>query len=91
MLTICHDELYVRMLEQGQNLAAVATDIGVVPQTLIDALVESWSPAIDSALAAGAITEDEATAYREALTEAFTFRVNWDGQEVTPTFSGLDA
>jgi hypothetical protein len=61
------------------------------PQTLIDALVESWSPAIDSALAAGAITEEEAAAYRTALQEAFTFRVTWDGQEGTPTFSGLDA
>jgi hypothetical protein len=54
---ISHDELHVRM-NQGQNLAAVATDLGIDPKTLIDALVESWSPAIESALAAGAITEE---------------------------------
>ena len=88
VLTISHDELHVRM-NAGQNLAAVATDLGIDPQTLIEALVESWSPAIDNALAAGAITEAEATAYRAALTEAFSFRVNWDGEQATPTFDGL--
>ena len=88
VLTISHDELHVRM-NQGQNLAAVATDLGIDPQTLIDALVESWSPAIDNALAAGAITQQEAAEYRTALQEAFTFRVNWDGEQQTPTFSGV--
>ncbi len=90
VLTISHDELHVRM-DAGQNLAAVAEDLGVDPQTLIDGLVESWSPAIDDLLAAGTITEDEAEQYRAALEEAFTFRVNWDGEEATPTFTGLDA
>jgi len=91
VLTISHDELHVRMEEQGQNLAAVAEDIGVNPQTLVDALVDSWSPAIDSLLANGTITQDEADAYLAALEEAFSFRVNWDGQEATPTFTGIDA
>ena len=90
VLAISHDELHFRM-NAGQNLAAVATDLGIDPQTLIDALVESWSPAIDNALAAGAITEAEATKYRAALTEAFSFRVNWDGEQETPVFDGLDA
>ncbi len=90
VLTISHDELHVRM-DAGQNLAAVAEDLGVDPQTLIDGLVESWSPAVDDLLAAGTITEDEAEQYRAALEEAFTFRVNWDGEEATPTFTGLDA
>ncbi|MGY1823018.1 hypothetical protein [Geodermatophilus sp. SYSU D00079] len=90
VLTISHDELHVRM-DAGQNLAAVAEDLGIDPQTLVDALVESWSPAIDDLLAAGTITEDEAEQYRAALEEAFTFRVNWDGEEATPTFTGLDA
>jgi hypothetical protein len=90
VLATSHDELHVRM-DSGQNLAAVAEDIGVDPQDLIDALVESWSPAIDNLLASGTITEDEAEQYRGALEEAFTFRVNWDGEEATPTFSGLDA
>ena len=91
VLKISHEELHERMEQQGQNLAAVATDIGVDPQTLIDALVASWSPAIDNLLQAGTITQDEADAYHDALQEAFTFRVTWDGQEATPTFSGLDA
>ncbi len=90
VLAISHDELHVRM-DSGQNLAAVAEDIGVDPQTLIDALIESWSPAIDNLLADGTITEDEADQYREALEEAVTFRINWDGEEATPTFDGLDA
>ena len=91
VLAISHDELHVRMEESGQNLAAVATDLGIDPQTLVDALVESWSPAIDNALAAGAITEADAEDYRAALEEAFTFRISWDGEEATPTFSGLSA
>jgi hypothetical protein len=89
VLAISHDELHVRMEEQGQNLAAVATDLGLETQTLVDALVESWSPAIDNLLEAGTITEDEAEAYLAALEEAFTFRVTWDGSEATPTFSGI--
>ena len=90
MLAISHDELHVRM-DAGQNPAAVAQDLGIDAQTLIDALVESWSPAIDSVLASGEITEAEAQQYQEALEEAFSFRVTWDGEEEMPTFSGLAA
>lgn len=90
VLAISHDELHVRM-DAGQNLAAVATDLGIDPQTLVDALVESWSPAVDGALASGAITEDEADAYLAALEEAFTFRVTWDGETAMPAFTGLAA
>ncbi len=75
----------------GQNLEAVAEDIGVDPQTLIDALVDSWNPAIDNLLEAGTITQDEADEYEAALEEAFTFRVSWDGEEETPTFSDPEA
>jgi DNA-binding phage protein len=91
VLGISHEELHVRMEEQGQNLANVADDIGVGQQALIDALVESWSPAIDTLLENGTITQAEADSYLEALEEAFTFRVTWDGEAQTPTFSGLDA
>lgn len=91
VLGISHEELHVRMEEQGQNLATVANDIGVGQQALIDALVESWSPAIDTLLENGTITQAEADSYLEALEEAFTFRVTWDGEAQTPTFSGLDA
>lgn len=91
VLTISHDELHVRMEEQGQNLAAIAEDLGTDPQTLVDALVESWSPAIDGLVADGTITDAEAEQYETALAEAFTFRVTWDGEAETPTFAGLDA
>jgi hypothetical protein len=39
--------------------------------------------------ASGATSEAEQ--YRQALAEAFTFRVNWNGGDATPTFSGLGA
>jgi hypothetical protein len=29
--------------------------------------------------------------YREALEEAYTFRVTWNGDDATPTSSGLSA
>ncbi len=90
VLGISHDELHVRM-DSGQNLAAVATDLGIDPQTLIDAMVDSWSEAVDAVLASGEITEEEAAQYEEALEEAFGFRVTWDGEEEMPTFSGLSA
>jgi uncharacterized protein YidB (DUF937 family) len=88
VLGISHDEMHVRM-DAGQNLAAVATDLGIDPQTLIDALVESWSPAIDNLLADGTITAEQADAYAAALQEAFTYRVTWDGAAATPTFTGV--
>jgi hypothetical protein len=88
VLGISHDEMHVRM-EAGQNLAAVATDLGIDPQTLIDALVASQSSAIDNLAASGTISEDEAADYLDALEEAFTFRVTWNGSDDTPTFSGI--
>ena len=89
VLVISHDELHVRMEEQGQNLAAVAEDLDIDPQTLIDALVTKYTPAIDALAAAGTITTDQGDAYVAALEEAFTYRVTWDGAEATPTFTGL--
>lgn len=90
VLGISHDELHVRM-DAGQNLATIADEVEVGQDALVEALVESWSPAIDTLLANGTITEEQAEQYRAALTEAFTFRVTWDGTTETPTFSGLTA
>jgi hypothetical protein len=87
VLGISHDELHVRM-DAGQNLSAVAEDLGVGTQALVDALVAAWSPAVDAVLASGEITEAEAGQYRAALAEAFTFRVTWNGADAMPTFSG---
>lgn len=89
VLTISHDELHVRMEEQGQNLATVAEDLGVDPQTLVDALVDKYVPAVDALAEAGTITAQEADTYTAALEEAFTWRISWDGQESTPTYTGL--
>lgn len=89
VLGITHDEMHVRMEEQGQNLAAVATDLGIDPQTLIDALVDSWSPAIDNLVASGTITDAEAESYLSALNESFTYRVTWNGSDATPTFTSI--
>jgi hypothetical protein len=85
VLGISHDEMHVRMETQGQKLAAIATDLGIDPQTLIDALVDARSPAIDTLLENGTITQEQADGYLDALEEAYTFRVTWDGQEATPT------
>jgi hypothetical protein len=85
VLGITHEEMHVRMESEGQNLAAVATDLGIDPQTLIDALVDSWSPAIDNLLEAGTITQEQADAYQDELEQAFAFRVTWNGEDATPT------
>ena len=90
VLGISHEELHVRM-DAGQNLSAVAEDLGIDTQTLVDALVAAYSPAIDNMLAAGTLTQDQADAYLQALEDAFTFRVTWDGQQAAPTFSGIEA
>ncbi|WP_353829175.1 hypothetical protein [Agromyces sp. SYSU T0242] len=78
VLGISHAELHARM-DAGQNLAAVATDLGIDPQALIDALVADFSPVIDQALEDGIITQDQADDYLAQLEEAFTERVNFEG------------
>ncbi|WP_222195833.1 hypothetical protein [Modestobacter italicus] len=90
VLGITHEELHVRM-EAGQGLAEVAEDLGVDPQELIDGMVAKYAVAIDTLLADGTITQEEADQYLADLETAFEFRVTWDGEEATPTYSGLDA
>lgn len=90
VLGITHEELHVRM-EAGQGLAEVAEDLGVDPQELIDGMVAKYGVAIDTLLADGTITQEEADQYLADLETAFEFRVTWDGEEATPTYSGLDA
>lgn len=77
VLGISHAELHTRM-DAGQNLAAVATDLGIDPQTLIDALVADFAPVIEQAVADGIITQDQAADYLAQLEEAFTERVNYE-------------
>ena len=88
VLGISHDEMHVRM-EQGQNLAAIAKDLGIDQQELIDALVETRSSAVDSLLENGTITQEQADGYLDELGDAYTFRVTWDGQEATPTAKSI--
>lgn len=90
VLGISHEELHVRM-DAGQGLAEVAEDLGIDPQELIDGMVAEYSPAIDTLLAAGTITQEQADQYLTDLQEAFQFRVTWDGEAATPTYTGLDA
>lgn len=88
VLGISHEELHARM-DEGQNLATIADDLGVGKDKLIAALVDSWTPAIDSLEKAGTITSSQADDYRAALKKAFTFKVTWDGKAATPTFTGV--
>lgn len=89
VLGISHDEMHVRMETQGQNLEAVAVDLGIDVQGLIDALVASRQTAVDSLLSAGTITDTDAQSYHDALVDAYTYRVTWNGSDATPTFTGL--
>ncbi|MGY1779674.1 hypothetical protein [Geodermatophilus sp. SYSU D01036] len=63
-----------------RHLAAVAEDLAIAPQTLVGTL-----------LADGLITQDEADRYPAALEEAFSSRGDRDGEEATPTSTGLAA
>lgn len=87
-LGISHEELHTRM-DDSQNLGAIADDVGVGSDKLIQALVDAWSPAIDTLEDNGTITADQADEYRDALKAAFTFEVTWDGHAATPTFAGI--
>lgn len=89
VLGITHDEMHVRMETQGQNLEAVAVDLGIDAQVLIDTLVASRQTAIDSLLSAGTITDAEAQSYHDVLVDAYTYRVTWNGSDATPSFTGL--
>jgi hypothetical protein len=84
VLGISHDEMHERM-DAGQNLAAIADELGIDQRALIAALVETRSPAIDTLLENETITQEQADAYLDELEDAYTFRVTWDGQEATPT------
>jgi hypothetical protein len=88
VLGISHDELHARM-DAGKNLATIANELGVGQEKLVTALVDSWAVSITSLVDAGTITEADGLKYRAALTEAFTFRVTWNGSDATPTFSGI--
>lgn len=81
--------MHVRMESEGQNLAAIASDLGIDRQELIDALVATRSPAIDALAESGTITQAQADAYRDKLEAAYTFRVTWDGQAATPTVTAV--
>ncbi len=86
VLGISHDEMHVRMEQSGQNLAAVADDLGVGAENLEAALIEHLSPAIDALLDAGTITEEQAAEYADLLAQAIEFRVYWDGVEAPLDF-----
>ena len=88
VLGISHDEMHVRM-DAGQNLAAIAKDLGIDQQKLVAALVDTRTPAVEALLEAGTITQAEADAYEQELEDAYEFRVTWDGEAATPTASAV--
>ena len=71
---ITADELRAA-LEDGQTLAEVATDNGVEPQAVIDALVAEATTRLDEAVADGRIEQADADARRAELTERITTAV----------------
>ncbi len=69
VLGISHDEMRVRM-DEGQNLHAIADDLGIEQQTVVDALVETRSSAVDTLLENGTVTQEQADAYLDELADA---------------------
>lgn len=63
-------------LHDGASIAEVATENGVDPQTIIDALVDELDGHLDLAVDDGRLTVDEAAERLEVGTERITARVN---------------
>ena len=63
-------------LDEGKSLAELATDNGIDPQALIDAIVAAESEWINELVAAGDITADEAAEWMAELPEYATYFVN---------------
>ena len=89
VLSTSHDEGTCAWSRRGQNLTAVATDVGVAPASLVNALVSAADDPIDSARRSGELTAAQAAEYRAALKSAFEFRASWNGSDATPTFTGI--
>jgi len=66
-------------LQGGKTLGALATEKGVDPQTVIDALVVAAATKIDEGVAAGKIDAAKAAKAKEGLAERFTKMVNEGG------------
>jgi hypothetical protein len=72
----------VEQLRQGKSIAEVATEHGVDPQTVIDALVAKANERIDQAVANGHLDADRAAQLKEKAPERIAKLVN-------RTFEGL--
>jgi hypothetical protein len=88
VLGTSHEEMHVRM-DAGENVATVAEAVGVDPADLVTAMVEYWSSPITAMVEAGTITPEAGDQYLAALAEAFTFRINWNGSDDTPSFTAI--
>ncbi|MCH7790327.1 MAG: hypothetical protein IH940_12945, partial [Acidobacteria bacterium] len=75
LLQITSEEL-IAQLREGASLAEVAEANGVDPQTLIDEMVDAAQERIDESVAAGEISESEATERSAKVSEHITARVN---------------
>lgn len=75
-------------LRSGQTVAEVATENGVDPQAVIDALVAELNGRVDQAVADGRITEDRAAQMKANAVEKFTAFVNEGHQHDGPMGRG---
>ena len=66
-------------LVAGKTIAEVATEHGVDPQTVIDALVAEAKTHLDLSVTNGRLTQEEADAKLTEVTERITDRVNNGG------------
>lgn len=78
-LGISHEQMHVYMEEQGMNLAAVAEELGLDPENLVESLTYSFLPYIEDGVENGVITEDEVASWTEQVREQFSDRVYWEG------------
>ena len=63
-------------LRSGKTIAEIATEHGVAPQTVVDALVDAADQRIDKVVANGRITAERAARINERLSERITRFVN---------------
>lgn len=78
-LGISHDQMHVYMEEQGMNLAAVAEELELDPNNLVETLTYSLMPYVQEGVDNGVISTEEAATWIERIRVQFHNRVYWDG------------
>ena len=78
-LGISHTSMH-EYINQGDNLAATAQDLGYSVDGLIQSLVNGFTPYIEQGVSNGVITQAEVATWTARIRTEFTNRVYWDGQ-----------